>query len=182
MAHRLIFLIGLPLVLSWQPGLGGETGVTDSSSASQRPEEPEVGYLEVATFKYEGGRLTGANSESWLTGFTVIRIAVPDQQRTQLAVSGAFSVDKPRDSNLRVVAKDHEGKLHLPSVQSVASATGQKRRVVTLLCEFGLPEEDIHQLVVQRKVIVTTANLGSVTARVIIDEDEEQSRLGIYER
>ncbi len=178
-AHRLIFLIGLTLVLSWQPGLGGETVVTDT--ASQRAEEPEVGYLEVATFKYEGGRLTGANSESWLTGFTVIRIAVPDQQRTQLSVSGAFLVDKPKETNLRVVAKDHEGKLYLPSVQSVVSATGKKRRVVTLLCEFELPERDIHQLAIQRRVIVTTANLGLVTARVIIDEDEEESRLGIYE-
>ncbi len=182
MAHRLIFLIGLTLVLSWQPGLGGETVVTDSASASQRAEEPGVDYLEVATFKYEGGRLTGANSETWLTGFTVIRIGVPDQQRTQLAVSGAFLVDKPKEANLRVVAKDHEGRLYLPSAQSVVSAIGKKRRVVTLLCEFGLPEKDIYQLAVQRKVIVTTAHLGLVTARVIIDEDEEDSRLGIHER
>lgn len=125
MAHRLIFLIGTTLVLSWQPSLGGETVVTDSASASQRVEEPGVGYLEVATFKYEGGRLTGANSESRLTGFTVIRIGVPDQQRTQLAVSGAFVVDMPKETNLRVVAKNHEGRLFLPSVQSVVSATGK---------------------------------------------------------
>lgn len=53
---------------------------------------------------------------------------------------------------------------------------------MTLLCEFGLPETEIHQLAIQRRVIVASATFGMVTARVIIDEDEDESRLGIYER
>ncbi|NQT14191.1 MAG: hypothetical protein HQ582_15660 [Planctomycetes bacterium] len=98
-----------------------------------------------------------------------------------MAVSGAFSLDKPKEANLRVAAKDRDGKLHLPIVQSVASAKGKKRRVITVLCQFALAEKDIHELVVQRRVLVTTVNLGMITARVIIDEDEEENLLGILQ-
>ena len=177
MAHRRIFLIAVTLVLSCQSGRGGEMGAADIAAASQRAEGPKVCYCDIATLKYEGASLTGASSESWPTGFTVIRIGVPDQQPTRLAVSGSFSVDKPKEANLHVAAKDHEGNLHLPTVQSVESATGKKRRVVTLLCEFALPEKDIHDLVIQRRLLVTTVNLGIVTAWVIIDEDEEEASL-----
>ncbi len=181
MTHRRVSLIALTVILSCQSGRGGETGVADSESSSPRSEGPKACYIDIATLKYEGGCLTGASSESWPTGFTVLRMDAPDQERSSLAISGAFSVDKPKEANIRVAAKDHEGMLHLPTAQSVASATGKKRRVITLLCEFALTESDIRELLIQRRVLVTTANVGMVTARVIVDEDEEESLEGLME-
>lgn len=172
--HSPLFLITLTVVLSCQSGRGAETLAPDSASASQLAKGPKVRYRDIATLKYGGKGLTGANSRSWPTGFTVIRIDPCDQQRSRVAVSGAFLLDKPNPANLRLAVKDHQGKLHLPTVHSVASATGKTRRVITLMCEFALPERDIHELVIQRRILVATANLGMVTARVIIDEDEEE--------
>jgi len=165
-AHSVaVFAVGLSLL-----------GVTACLRAddTQSAEGPKACYLNIATLKYEGAGLTGCSSRSSPTGFTVVRIDSADPKKPRVAVSGAFLLAKPKEANLRVAARDHDGKLHPPIVQSVASAMGKKRRVITMVCEFALPEKDIHELVIQRRVLVTTANLGMVNARVIIEDEEEE--------
>ena len=49
--------------------------------------------------------------------------------------------------------------------------SGQEPRVITLLCEFPVPEQDIRQLGVKRKSLVGKVSLGMAAAKVIVDED-----------
>ena len=135
----------------------------------QDSERTKTRYLPIATIPYERVDLRGTDA-----GFTVARMPAQEPTKTRLVVSWAFAVERPKVQNLRLVAKDRAGKLHLPNDQIIAAATGQQRRVITLLCEFSVPEQDIRELVVERSVLVGEVDLGMVKARLIIDEDEEE--------
>jgi hypothetical protein len=138
-------------------------------ACGQDSEKTKTRYLAIATFPYEHVDLRGTDS-----GFTVARVPSQQSTKTRLAVSGAFAVERPKVQNLRLAAKDSAGKLYLPTTQTIAVGSGQGRRVITLLCEFPVAEQDIRELVVERRVLVVEVNLGMVTAKVIIDEDEEE--------
>jgi len=139
-------------------------------------------YIPIATLPYQRANLSGTDSESSPTGFTVARVPAQEATRTGIAVSGAFPVDKPKVQNLRLVAKDQAGKLRSPTEQTIAAAKGSELRVITLLCEFALPERDIRELIVQRRVLVGEVDVGMVRAKVIIDEDEEEMLQSSYDQ
>lgn len=149
---------------------------------AQESDRMRACYFSMATLRYERVNITGTDSELSRTGFTVTRVPAKDSANARMAVSGAFAIDKPKSQNLRLVARDHAGNLHLATEQTVAAATGSKRRVITLLCEFALPEQSIHELVVQRRVMVGEVDLGMVRAKIIIDEDEEEELLPGYDQ
>lgn len=62
---------------------------------------------------------------------------------------------------------------------SVAAASGSRCRVATLVHEFALPKRNLREWVLQRRIRVSTVDLGMIKARVIVDEDEEKELLGI---
>ena len=150
----------------------GLVGVTASSlpAGGQNSNEPDIRYLPVATIAYDQIDLYGTDS-----GFTVVSVPCRRSTRTRLAVSGAFAAEKPKAGHLRLTVKDSAGKVHLPITQTIAEGKRGQRRVVTLLCEFAVAEEDIRRLIVERSVLVGRIDMGMVRPLVIIDEDEEQT-------
>ena len=83
--------------------------------------EHEHRFLDVATLKYEVGRLTGANSASWATGFTITRIDVLDQQRTRLAVSAPSRQAQGRESPYCGNGSRRQGPLAIDPIRCVSN-------------------------------------------------------------
>lgn len=83
--------------------------------------------------------------------------------------------------NLATAANDGASAAGIgPSLSpSIATPSGIQYRVVKLVREFTLPQRGIHQWGPQRRIRVGTVDLGMIKARVIIDEDEDEERLGI---
>ena len=150
-------------------GLAGATAFS-LAAGEQDSKKLKTGYLPVATIAYEQGDLFGTDA-----GFTVVSVPCRQSTGTRLALSGAFAVEKPKAGNLRLTVKDSVGKVHLPTTQTVAVSKRDQRRVVTLLCEFPVAQQDIRRLIVERSVLIGYVDVGMVRAKVIIDEDEEQT-------
>jgi hypothetical protein len=81
---------------------------------------------------------------------------------------------------LATAANDGASVTGMGSAQSpsIATASGSRCRVATLVYEFALPKRNLREWVLQRRIRVGTVDLGMIKARVIVDEDEEKELLG----
>lgn len=161
----------LGILLAWPP-------FVPSGYPQDAAERWRHAYRDLATLPHDSAAITGVGVDAQPSGFTLVRLGSDDPRRTRVAISGAFDPDGPAAEDIRVLAKDPEGHLHEPSSRSGTTAQGTKHKVVTLACEFTLPESDLREIVVQGEVLVTRIRFGMVSPSIIVDKFEEE-KLGI---
>jgi hypothetical protein len=168
------------LVAAVVVGLSSSGAVAPVRADDQQ--DPEPAYRDLASFTYGSTSVGGFGSKLWPTGFTLVSIDTGDPQKSRIAVSAAFDLKGPDVPDLRLLARDQEGKRHSATSRSAASASGRTYRVVTLVCEFALPEQGIQELVIQQRSSSSHGRLilGGVSPRIIIQEEEEKL-LGVIE-
>jgi len=173
--------LGLVAVLG--PGLVfAPLAIGEAADAPGSPQqERQATYRDVATLECGGGEVSAVGGSLRPSGFTLVPVDTRDAGKCRFAISTATSLQGPDPGDLRVLAKDQDGKLHRASSQSAASASGNKHRVVTVVCDFRLPEKNVRALVVQRRLLVGTVDLGIVKARVLLDDEEDEERLGVIQ-
>ena len=112
--------------------------------------DSETKFVEIASLGDGSGAAAGVGGLLWNSGFTYVAIKTDKAGTTRFIVSAAYGGATQAAPNLRVVAKDTQGKIHEAAGGSTVSGTGAKFSVVTFDSKFDLPSESIAELIVQQ--------------------------------
>lgn len=148
----------------------------DQQKKEERPKETtRTEYRDVATIVNDGKSMAaiGARLPS---GFTLVHMDTSDPNKSGVVMSAARISNRRLGADFRVIAIDRNGVSHEALSQSVVAASGTKHEVVTLMCEFAVPQRQIHKWTIQRKILIGYVDLGIVKSAVF-DCDEEEEKM-----
>ncbi len=157
--------------------MAGAAGIAQADdSRANTASKPQETFDTIATLPCNIVSINGLRSK----GFRISRAGASEPNKSRFTISIGAKYMRADIGGLRVLARDKNGKLHKPISQWQLPGALNKGRVVMLLCKFPLPENKIQELVIRKKSIASRGviMLGGVTARIIIQEEEE-ALLGI---